>query len=62
MYLKDDKEEVYYENDAGVIYPNLLYLVKIKVYYLNRDTLGNYIEGEDPKVFYRWYWTNSMFN
>lgn len=62
VYLKDDKEEIYYENDAGIIYPNLLYLVKIKVYYLNKDTLGNYIEGEDPKVFYRWYWTNSMFN
>ena len=62
VYLKDKKEEVYYENDAGIIYPNLLYLVKIKIYYLSKDTQGNYIEGETPKEFYRWYWTNSMFN
>ena len=39
----------------------LLYLVKIRIYYLNKDTSGNFIEGT-PKEFYRWYWTNSMFN
>ena len=64
IYIEGVDEEgglVYYENDSGIIYPNLLYLVKIRIYYLNKDTSGNFIEGT-PKEFYRWYWTNSMFN
>jgi hypothetical protein len=36
IYLKGDiieGQQTYYINDAGIIYPNLLYLVKINIYY-----------------------------
>ena len=53
-----------YTNDSGVIYSNFLYLVKITVQYCNKDTLDNYnlLDTENYKIFYRWFWTNTMFN
>jgi len=44
-----------------VLYPNWLYLVRITVRYGVQDALGNYIDTTS-KIFYRWLWTNSMFN
>lgn len=57
---------VYY-NDSGILYSYLLYLVKITVRYGVQDSLGNYIESESEsernrEEFYRWFWTNDMFN
>lgn len=50
-----------YYNDAGILYSYLLYLVKITVRYGVQDALGNYIEPKSEE-FYRWFWTNDMFN
>ena len=51
-------------NDAGIIYSNMLYLVKIIVKYTTKDILGNYnsLYTSDHRVFYRWLWTNTSFN
>lgn len=53
-----------YKNDAGTLYPNILYLVRITVKYCPKDIIGNYntdnVSGY--KTFYRWYWTNGLFN
>lgn len=57
-----DNLTIYY-NDAGILYSYLLYLVKITVRYGVQDSLGNYIESETKlEEFYRWFWTNDMFN
>ena len=51
-------------NDAGIIYSNMLYLVKITIKYTTKDILGNYnsLYKSDYRVFYRWLWTNTSFN
>ena len=43
-------------NDAGTIYSNFLYLVKITVQYCSKDALGNYdtTRQDEFKTFYRW--------
>lgn len=53
-----------YRNDAGALYPNILYLVRITVKYCPKDIIGNYNTDNTSgyKTFYRWYWTNGMFN
>lgn len=53
----------YYLNDAGTIYSNCLYLVKIIVKYCSIGVLDEYIEDETSYIEdFRWYWTNTMFN
>ena len=60
------EEEAYgpYKNDAGTLYPNILYLVKITVKYCPKDIMGNFNTDNTSgyKTFYRWYWTNGLFN
>lgn len=59
-----NESTVYYKDDAGTLYPNLLYLVRITVKYCPKDILGEYnteATGEF-KTFYRWFWTNGVFN
>ena len=53
-----------YNNDAGILYSNIVYLAKITVKYCSKDALGNYNTSNTSsyKQFYRWYWTNNMFN
>lgn len=53
-----------YKNDAGTLYPNILYLVKITVKYCPKDIIGNFNTDNTSgyKTFYRWYWTNGLFN
>lgn len=53
----------YYLDDAGTIYSNSLYLVKIIIKYSNVGVLDQYIEDDTQYIEdYRWYWTNTMFN
>lgn len=53
----------YYLDNAGTLYGNCLYLVKIVVKYCSIGTLDEYIEDEAGYIEdYRWYWTNTMFN
>jgi hypothetical protein len=42
----------------------VLYLAKITVKYCSVDALNNFNvdNTNDFKYFYRWYWTNTMFN
>ena len=55
--------DYYYLNDAGTIYSNCLYLVKIIVKYCSVGVLDEYIEDQESYIEdYRWYWTNTMFN
>jgi hypothetical protein len=63
-WVNDIKDgDIYCEDDAGTLYSNCLYLVKIAIKYCNKGSLGNYIEsGLDYVYDYRWYWTNTMFN
>ena len=53
-----------FKNDAGTLYPNVLYLVKITVKYCPKDLMGNYSQDNvsNYKYFYRWFWSNGMFN
>lgn len=51
-------------NDAGTLYSNMLYAVKIIYKYTSKNVLGEY-NTEDSKWFkseWRWLWTNAMFN
>lgn len=53
----------YYLNDAGVLYQNQLYLVKIIAKYGIVNDLEDFDQDSIvEKVFFRWYWTNSLFN
>lgn len=53
----------YYMNDAGVLYQNQLYLVKIIVKYGVVNELDEYEEQSITEhISYRWYWTNALFN
>lgn len=61
-----DEGTTYWDNDAGKLYSNFLYLVKIITKYCNKNNLGEYLEPTEPtesvKYEYRWFWTNTMFN
>lgn len=51
-------------NDAGTLYSNMLYAVKIIYKYTSKNALGEY-NTKDSKGFkfeWRWLWTNTMFN
>ena len=51
-------------NDAGTLYSNMLYAIKIIYKYTSKNVLGEY-NTEDSKEFkfeWRWLWTNTMFN
>lgn len=59
-----NNEYYYYTNDAGILYPNLAYIVKIYVYEAEIDALGN-IKGEESQIgdpFIRCFWTNNLMN
>ena len=68
---KDNKEvvtigptsQIFY-NDAGTLYSNMLYAVKIIYKYTSKNVLGEYnTEGIEWDHFeWRWLWTNTMFN
>ncbi len=70
-FYKDTEEEVtisptspIFYNDAGTLYSNMLYAVKIIYKYTSKNVLGEY-NTEDGKQFkfeWRWLWTNTMFN
>ena len=53
-----------YSNDCGSLYSNVLYLVKIIVKYCPYNALGELdsMDSSKFKYFYRWYWTNTMYN
>ena len=53
-----------YIDDCGTIYSNMLYLVKIIVKYCPINALGEFDTSDSTnyKHFYRWMWTNTMFN
>ena len=51
-------------NDAGTLYSNMLYAVKIIYKYTSKKVLGEYNteDGKEFKFEWRWLWTNTMFN
>lgn len=53
-----------YLDDCGVLYNNMLYLVKIVVKYCPINALGEYetTDTNNYKYFYRWMWTTTVFN
>lgn len=61
---KNDTSSKLYSDDAGVLYSNMLYAVRITIKYCTKDVLGNYNEADESKykVFYRWLWTNTLLN
>lgn len=70
-FYKDTEEEVtisptspIFYNDAGILYSNMLYAVKIIYKYTSKNVLGEYnTEGIEWDNFeWRWLWTNTMFN
>lgn len=52
-------DNIVYTNDARTLYSGFIYLAKIIVN--QRHKLGE-DKGKSNKIFYRWFWTNSMFN
>lgn len=63
-YNWENKETTRHINDSGILYPNFLYLAKITVKYCYKNALGKYdiSDTSNFKSFYRWYWTNTMYN
>ena len=61
--LVQDTDKLY-NNDSGTIYSNFLYLVKIVVKYTSVNALGDLDSSNtsDYRIFYRWYWTNTLLN
>lgn len=59
----EEKEVDTYQNDAGILYSNMLYAVKITIKYRSKNVLGEYESSNDnDKSEWRWLWTNTMFN
>lgn len=54
-------EDRIYQDDAGILYQNLLYLVKIKIEYGTVSNQGEIITSED-RILERWLWTTGIFN
>ena len=56
-------KSIYY-NDAGTLYSNMLYAVKIVYKYTTKNALGEYDTTNkfNEKYEWRWLWTNTMFN
>lgn len=61
--FSDNFKSIYY-NDAGTLYSNMLYAVKIVYKYTTKNALGEYDTTNtfDEKCEWRWLWTNTMFN
>ena len=68
---EDNKQEVnisstspIFYNDAGILYSNMLYAIKIIYKYTSKNVLGEYnTDGVEWNNFeWRWLWTNTMFN
>lgn len=58
-----EKEVDTYQNDAGILYSNMLYAVKITIKYRSKNVLGEYeSSSNNDKSEWRWLWTNTMFN
>ena len=58
-----EKEVDTYQNDAGILYSNMLYAVKITIKYRSKNVLGEYESSNtNDKSEWRWLWTNTMFN
>jgi hypothetical protein len=53
-----------YINDCGILYSDMLYLVKIIVKYCPVNALGEFdtSDSSNYKTYYRWMWTNTIFN
>lgn len=51
-------------NDAGTLYSNMLYAIKIIYKYTSKNVLGEYNTDntEQNNFEWRWLWTNTMFN
>lgn len=47
---------------SNQLHPNELYLVKINVSYVPEEMPTRTIINETPRVFYRWLYTNTIFN
>lgn len=61
--LGEDLSQYYfYINDAGYLYPNLVYYVKINIFYGNVDSYGNVVGMHDKIVKERFLWTNTLMN
>ena len=62
-YLVEDESIKWYQNDAGTLYSNILYLAKISIKQSKGlDTESKEDDDTDTDVFYRWFWTNNMYN
>lgn len=57
-----DESKNYCENDAGILYSNKLYLVKIYINYSRNNLLGKGYEHVETRTDYRWFWTTTQFN
>ena len=60
----NSKYKSIYYNDAGILYSNMLYAVKIVYKYTTKNALGEYdtTNKYNEKYEQRWLWTNTMFN
>lgn len=62
--INPSKNNPIFYNDAGILYSNMLYAVKIIYKYTNKNVLGEYdlTNTNNNKIEWRWLWTNTMFN
>ena len=62
--IKPSKDNPIFYNDAGTLYSNMLYAIKIIYKYTNKNVLGEYdlTNSNSNKTEWRWLWTNTMFN
>ena len=62
-YLVEDESKKWYQNDAGTLYSNILYLAKISIKQSKGlDTKSKEDDETSTDIFYRWFWTNNMYN
>ena len=64
-----DSPVKYIQNDAGILYPNVVYFVRISVKYAKVNQLGEFSKNKNENENdyewideYRWYWTNNLLN
>lgn len=52
----------YYTNDAGILYANCLYYVKVFAKYSTVSALNTYYDTSYESAGHRWLWTNTIYN
>lgn len=62
VYYVAEDGVTYYTNDAGILYANCLYYVKVLAKYSTVSALNTYYDTSYESAGHRWLWTNTIYN